>query len=160
MGHDGRARAEPSPGSMVPGRPWCHCLPSATHYLPPCPARQHQGEAGEVATRRARARGSCQGAWSAPRRQVCGWEPPARRPVQRANVGFSTRLLGWASRPRGPERGTPEGLSQSTSAPSPQAEALTQQIGWEGPGGGQTLFLWLLYFFGLWLFDNSSKNSV
>lgn len=62
--------------------------------------------------------------------------------------------------PHGLWEGDFEGLCQRTSAPSPQTEALTQQTGWEGPGRGGILFLWLLYFFGLWLFDNSSKNSL
>lgn len=49
--------------------------------------------------------------------------------------------------------------TEALSSPALQTEALTaDRLG--GPGRGETLFLWLLYFFGLWLFDNSSKNSL
>lgn len=51
-------------------------------------------------------------------------------------------------------------VTEDVGSSALETEALTQQTAWEGPGRGETLFLRLLYFFGLWLFDNSSKNSL
>lgn len=73
--------------------------------------------------------------------------------------GFPTALLECASHPLRPERVMVEGVTEDLSSrPSDGGPNTADRLG--GPRWRGTLFLWLLYFFGLWLFDNSSKNSL
>lgn len=73
--------------------------------------------------------------------------------------GFPTGLLECASHPLRPERVMLEGVTEDLSSrPSDGGPDTADRLG--GPRWRGTLFLWLLYFFGLWLFDNSSKNSL